>query len=48
MPHSKLRVAIEALDNDSIVVTYYNKGVAGNAAQNIFIRNCLDNLIEKV
>jgi len=37
VPHSKLREAMETLDKDSIVVTYCNKGVTGNAAQNIFI-----------
>ncbi len=39
IPHKNLRDAMETLDKDSIVVTYCNKGVTGNAAQNIFINN---------
>lgn len=37
MPHSKLREALETLDKDTLTVTYCNKGVTGNAAQNILI-----------
>lgn len=37
MPHSKLREALETLDKDVVTVTYCNKGVTGNAAQNILI-----------
>lgn len=37
MPHSKLREALETLDKDTMTVTYCNKGVTGNAAQNILI-----------
>jgi NADPH-dependent 2,4-dienoyl-CoA reductase/sulfur reductase-like enzyme/rhodanese-related sulfurtransferase len=39
IPHSKLREAMETLDKDSVVVTYCNKGVTGNATQNIFINH---------
>lgn len=39
MPHSKLREALETLDKDAVTVTYCNKGVTGNAAQNILIGN---------
>lgn len=39
MPHSKLREALETLDKDTLTVTYCNKGVTGNAAQNILIGN---------
>lgn len=37
IPHSKLRAAAEELDQDSVIVTYCNKGTTGNAAQNILI-----------
>ncbi|WP_020072493.1 FAD-dependent oxidoreductase [Faecalispora sporosphaeroides] len=37
IPHSKLRDAADELDPDAIAVTYCNKGVTGNAAQNILI-----------
>ena len=30
---------MENLDKDAIVVTYCNKGVTGNATQNIFINH---------
>lgn len=39
IPHKNLRDAIETLDKDAAVVTYCNKGVTGNAAQNIFINH---------
>jgi len=39
VPHKNLRDAMETLDKDEVVVTYCNKGVTGNAAQNIFINN---------
>lgn len=35
MPHGKLRSQIESLDPNKKTVTYCNKGVTGNAAQNI-------------
>lgn len=37
IPHTKLRDNVEALDNDAIAITYCNKGVTGNAAQNILL-----------
>ena len=37
IPHADLRAASDALDRDSVVVTYCNKGTTGNAAQNILI-----------
>ena len=39
MPHLDIRAQIEDLDKDAVVVTYCNKGVTGNAAQNIFLGN---------
>ncbi|HPF87409.1 MAG TPA: FAD-dependent oxidoreductase [Candidatus Limiplasma sp.] len=37
IPHSDLRIAAETLDKDKLTVTYCNKGVTGNAAQNILL-----------
>ncbi len=37
IPHTKLRDNVESLDNDTIAITYCNKGVTGNAAQNILL-----------
>ncbi len=37
MPHSKLREEAKRLDKDVPTITYCNKGVTGNAAQNILI-----------
>ncbi len=37
IPHSKLREAANALNPDTVAVTYCNKGVTGNAAQNILL-----------
>ena len=37
MPHGNLRNDLEKLDKNKITVTYCNKGVTGNAAQNILI-----------
>jgi rhodanese-related sulfurtransferase len=39
IPHAKLRDAISELEKDTITVTYCNKGVTGNAAQNILLNN---------
>ncbi len=39
IPLSELRAAIESLDKDAVTVTYCNKGVTGNAAQNILLLN---------
>ena len=37
IPQSDIRAAAGSLDKDSIVVTYCNKGVTGNAVQNILL-----------
>lgn len=37
MPQDRIRAGAESLDKDRITVTYCNKGVTGNAAQNILI-----------
>lgn len=37
IPHAKLRTAAQSLDKDVVAVTYCNKGVTGNAAQNILL-----------
>lgn len=39
MPHSKLRSELVKLDKEVTTVTYCNKGVTGNAAQNILINH---------
>lgn len=37
IPQEKLRTAADSLDKNTLTVTYCNKGVTGNAAQNILI-----------
>jgi rhodanese-related sulfurtransferase len=37
IPQEKLRERLSSLDKDASTVTYCNKGVTGNAAQNILI-----------
>ena len=37
IPHAKIRAAADTLDREDVIVTYCNKGVTGNAAQNILI-----------
>ncbi|ARC85039.1 pyridine nucleotide-disulfide oxidoreductase family protein [Clostridium argentinense CDC 2741] len=37
IPHSNLRNELDTLDKDILTITYCNKGVTGNAAQNILI-----------
>ncbi len=37
IPHSDLRVEFDTLNKDILTITYCNKGVTGNAAQNILI-----------
>lgn len=37
IPHKKLRAAADKLDKDIVTITYCNKGVTGNAAQNILL-----------
>ncbi len=37
IPHADLRAAAEKLNKDVVAITYCNKGVTGNAAQNILL-----------
>lgn len=37
--HAELRATLPTLDKDKVTVTYCNKGVTGNAAQNILLGN---------
>jgi NADPH-dependent 2,4-dienoyl-CoA reductase/sulfur reductase-like enzyme/rhodanese-related sulfurtransferase len=37
IPHSKLRSELPEIEQEEVVVTYCNKGVTGNAAQNILM-----------
>jgi len=37
IPHAKLRDSLKELDKEVVAITYCNKGVTGNAAQNILI-----------
>lgn len=39
IPHSELREKLEQFDKGKPTVTYCNKGVTGNAAQNILLGN---------
>jgi len=39
IPHAKLRDSINELAHDAIAITYCNKGVTGNAVQNILLNN---------
>jgi rhodanese-related sulfurtransferase len=39
IPHAKLRDTAQKMDKSVVTVTYCNKGVTGNAAQNILINN---------
>lgn len=39
IPHEKLRDSIEGMNKDLVSITYCNKGVTGNAAQNILINS---------
>ncbi len=39
LPHETIREAVSGFDADTLTVTYCNKGVTGNAAQNI-LHNC--------
>ena len=44
MPHSKLRNELKTLDKNVLTVTYCNKGVTGNATQNILINHGFKNV----
>ncbi len=37
IPHAQLRTAVDALDKNATIITYCNKGVTGNATQNILL-----------
>ena len=37
VPHADIRQAAQQMDKDAVAVTYCNKGVTGNAAQNILL-----------
>lgn len=39
IPQDKIRKELEGLDREQVTVTYCNKGVTGNAVQNILINN---------
>jgi len=39
IPHAELRKELETLDKDLLTITYCNKGVTGNASQNILINH---------
>lgn len=39
IPQDKIRKELESLDKEQVTVTYCNKGVTGNAVQNILINN---------
>lgn len=44
LPQDKLRDALSTLDQEKLTVTYCNKGVTGNAAQNILIGHGFKNV----
>ena len=39
IPQDKIRIVLDGLDKQQVTVTYCNKGVTGNATQNILINN---------
>lgn len=44
IPHKELREKADSLDKEKLTVTYCNKGVTGNAAQNILINMGFENV----
>ena len=44
IPHECLRYQMKRLDKNSRIVTYCNKGVTGNAAQNILLNSGFKNV----
>ena len=44
IPHANLREKLEELDKNKVTVTYCNKGVTGNAAQNVLINHGFKNV----
>lgn len=45
IPQDKLREAAASMDKDKLTITYCNKGVTGNAAQNILINKGFKNVL---
>lgn len=45
LPQEQIRDELAALDSDALTVTYCNKGVTGNATQNILINNGFQNVL---
>lgn len=39
LPQDKIRTALDSLDKEAVTVTYCNKGVTGNATQNILLNH---------
>jgi len=39
VPHAKLRDSLHQYNKEAVTITYCNKGVTGNAAQNILLNN---------
>lgn len=44
MPHGQIREELDSLDKDRITITYCNKGVTGNATQNILLNEGFKNV----
>src|SRR5665648_19777 len=44
IPHANLREKLEELDRNKVTVTYCNKGVTGNAAQNVLLNHGFKNV----
>lgn len=44
IPHANLRERLEELDRNKVTVTYCNKGVTGNAAQNVLLNHGFKNV----
>lgn len=45
IPHASLREKLDDLSKEKITITYCNKGVTGNAAQNILLANGFKNVL---
>ena len=44
IPYANLREKLEELDRNKVTVTYCNKGVTGNAAQNVLMNHGFKNV----
>ena len=44
IPHANLREKLGELDKNKVTVTYCNKGVTGNAAQNVLLNHGFKNV----